>query len=193
MAGLKGAVLQFFFNKFSQKVSWGTFKKRLLIRISFFSWYIRLSIGLVVVLSLDNMVIFFYSDKTSMYTQDSFVCTIIRNCISWSIVIRKMQKSAIFGNHTKSHKVTISEKNNLFLIETTPKWVNKEKIALFWLFLPAIYMMMRRGKKICLIIASTYIIWHFFRIFCGTLQLQYICFQLISWTNDDVGTNFWKL
>ena len=80
------------------------------------------------------MVIFFYSDKTSMYTQDSFVCTIIRNCISWSIGIRKMQKSAIFGNHTKSHKVTISEKNNLFLIETTPKWVNKEKIALFWLF-----------------------------------------------------------
>ena len=62
-----------------------------------------------------------------MYTQDSFVCTIIRNCISWSIVIRKMQKSAILGNHTKSHKVTISEKNNLSLIETTQnEWIRKK-------------------------------------------------------------------
>ena len=63
-----------------------------------------------------------------MYTQDSFVCTIIRNCISWSIVIRKMQKSAILGNHTKSHKVTISEKKTIcfWLKQPQNEWIRKK-------------------------------------------------------------------
>ena len=120
-----------------------------------------------------------------MYTQDSFVCTIIRNCISWSIVIRKMQKSAIFGNHTKSHKVTISEKNNLFLIETTPKWVNKEKIALFWLFCLLYTWWWGEAKKsVWLLQVPTYNMTffpHFLRHFTITIHMFPVDFMNKWW------------